>query len=232
MYLEGVIVAADHEQEWLLKWWWKHYRSCNSHPVTFFDLGMSKSARLWCEKRGEVLSLAFPDSWMREVSPSQVESWKTTYPEPILHKRKAWFAKPFALLNSPYSRTLWIDLDCEVRRSIAPLFPYAIDKNGDGFSVVLLEFEGKHYQNSGVLSARRHSPVTAMWAKNAREKNHLYQGDDDLLVDTIRENHFRIPFFPMTYNHLTLLPGSEKAAIRHFAGPTGKWDLLKEVRRD
>lgn len=229
MNLEGVIVAADSQQEWLLKWWWNHYRECNSHPVTFFDLGMSTSARLFCEKRGEVIPLSLPDSWFQDPSPTLVSEWKLTYPGPILHKRKAWFSKPFALQNSPYERTVWIDLDCQVRQSIAPLFPYTIDKNADGFSVVLIEHEQNHYQNSGVLAARRHSPVTHAWAENARTKNHLFQGDDDLLVSTIRENHYKTSFFPMTYNYPTILPGYENAAIRHYVGPTGKWALLKEV---
>lgn len=204
MNSEGVIVAISNEQEWMLKWWWKHYRSNNSHPVTFFDIGMSKSASLWCEKHGDVLPLTLPE-------------------------KNPWFAKPFALLNSPYPRTVWINLDCQVRRSIAPLFPYCIDKNGDGFSIVLLEFEGNYYQNSGVLSAKRHSPVTAKWAENASIIPPPYQEDDTLLISTINENRFNIPFFPTTYNHPTLLPGNESAAIRHYTGSTGKHALLKEI---
>jgi len=48
-YGNGVVVAANGTQEWLLKWWWDHYSKNSDFPVTFFDLGKSKSARNFCE---------------------------------------------------------------------------------------------------------------------------------------------------------------------------------------
>ena len=36
--------------------------------------------------------------------------------------RNAWFKKPLACLQSPFKRTIWVDLDCEVRRELGELF--------------------------------------------------------------------------------------------------------------
>ncbi len=44
---EGVIVASDLSQEWLLPWWWDHYKNFNNFPVTFVDLELSNKMKTW-----------------------------------------------------------------------------------------------------------------------------------------------------------------------------------------
>ncbi len=221
---KGVLVGCDADHEWMLKWWWENYSKHNTLPVTFFDFGMSKSAHLWCAKKGTVISLSFPQDKLRPISPSVAKACQKEYLEPILDKRPLWFVKPLAILKSPYETSLWVDIDCEVRKSIIPLFDSSAP-----FRIVRIELKGKTYQNSGVIVAKKGSEILAKWAENALARNHEFQGDDDLLVATIRENPFPISFFSMEYNYPTLIPGNENAAIRHHVGTTGKWDLLKSV---
>ena len=75
---------------------------------TFVDLGMSHYGKTFCSERGEVIplqmDLAFSDG------------------ESVRDKRHSWFKKPFALLLSPFAHSIWLDLDCEVLGSLAPLF--------------------------------------------------------------------------------------------------------------
>ncbi len=53
----GVIVASTHHIEWLLPWWWYHFRLHNTLPVAFLDLGMSDASKEWFKQRGELLCL-------------------------------------------------------------------------------------------------------------------------------------------------------------------------------
>lgn len=125
---DGVIVGADMTQEWLLPWWWEHYRKHNSHKVAFVDLGMSLEMKEWCQERGEMIRLWIDDDFIKEQSQidiAVVEEWNKAYGRDFWNARIAWFKKPFACLQTPFLRTLWIDLDCEIRGSIQSLFPYS-----------------------------------------------------------------------------------------------------------
>jgi hypothetical protein len=56
--IDGVIVGCDAEQEWMLTWWWMHYRLHNDYPVTFFNFGnLSPEAENWCRKKGALVDL-------------------------------------------------------------------------------------------------------------------------------------------------------------------------------
>src|SRR5689334_19040244 len=118
----GVIVGCDETQEWLLPWWWERYSSENNFPVCFADFGMSLTARSWCEQRGEMLQIAIDcSSASSEDFPCSNEA-KSLYGPLLCSTRGQWFKKPFACLASPFHRSAWIDLDCEVLRPIDALF--------------------------------------------------------------------------------------------------------------
>jgi len=53
----GILVASDKDQEWILPWWYHFYKQNNTLPIAFMDLGLSKRALSWCEKKGQVISL-------------------------------------------------------------------------------------------------------------------------------------------------------------------------------
>ena len=130
---DGVIIASDQELEWLIPWWWENYRRFNSHPVVFVDYGMSNEMRAWCQERGGVIDLFVPDVFSAGNSllnllilDNNIEGLD----EGFWSHRTAWLKKPLACLQSPFKRSIWIDLDCEVRGSIAELF----ELHGQSFS--------------------------------------------------------------------------------------------------
>lgn len=52
---EGIIVAVNSQYEQFLPWWWDHYNTHSSLPVTFFDLGLTKPKKEWCASKGTVI---------------------------------------------------------------------------------------------------------------------------------------------------------------------------------
>ena len=121
----GVICGCDQRQEWLLPWWWERYSFYNSYPVLFCDFGMSKEAKLWCQKHGEVVSVALDESFIKsrqDISSELESAWSRGNFN--WGARSAWFKKPFAFLESPYKISIWLDLDCEVLCHLGNLFEY------------------------------------------------------------------------------------------------------------
>jgi len=228
---DGVIVATDITQEWMLKWWWNHYSKQSSYPVTFFDLGMSKSARLWCESKGTVLSFSFPEGLIKpkeEIDPKQSSIWEEKYPGDLWEGRTEWFAKPFLLLKSPYKRTIWMDLDCEVRRPIDKLFEYA-DKD-DGFSILRFQVKDLDIYNTGVIVCRHGSSIPQKWASHTQENNHKHFGDETVLMEMLENENLTITPHPLLYNWPTIIPQDPNTVIRHHAGGYGKTRILRGLQ--
>jgi len=202
METEGIIVGCDRNQEWLLTWWWKHYTAHNDFPVAFADFGMSEAARKWCQERGQLFDLAVNDYSAKEfwVSSEEKKEWEESYGPLVDHFdsfRSAWFKKPFAALHSPFSRSVWIDLDCEIRGSLTPLFrclDFPID------IAVRLAVPKKGIYNSGVLVFRRGAEIIRQWAKEAFEHSDRYVGDDIVLSAMIFKYCPALLELPEKYN--------------------------------
>ena len=91
-YENCVITGFDSKAEWMFEWW-AHNMRVNSPrtKVLVCDFGMSEEMK----KRviGPVMDLSkTPD--------------------------KGWFNKPIAMINSPAKKTIWIDIDCEIKASV------------------------------------------------------------------------------------------------------------------
>ena len=224
---DGVIVGTDETQEWMLKWWWENYSKHNDYPVTFFDIGMSKSARLWCESKGAVHSFSFAEGSIKareEIDPKQSADWEEKYQGDLWEGRTKWFTKPFLLLKSPYKRTIWMDLDCEVRRPIAPLFDYA-DK-GDGFSILSFQVDELDIYNTGVIAYRHGSSIPPKWAAHTHTANHKHFGDETILMEMLENENLQITPHPLIYNWPTIIPQDTSTVIRHHIGGYGKTKIL------
>ncbi|MGE0198992.1 MAG: hypothetical protein AB7N99_09365 [Simkaniaceae bacterium] len=220
---DGIIVATSEEQEWLLIWWWNHYHKHNNHPVTFFDLGMSKSARLWCEKRGQVFS--FSPNHLSPVSPAQIHQWNTVYLGDVSAKRPFWLVKPSILINSPYERTIWIDLDCEVKKSISSLFDYC--NTEEGLSLLKITLGKSHIYNSGVIVAKRHSPLLKKWVETIDLNPKKFLGDEAALLELLKKNKQSICSLPIEYNWPNFISPSPQTAILHHMLDHGKTNILR-----
>lgn len=211
---DGVIVGCSRHHEWMLPWWWMHFRPHNPYPVVFFNFGdMSLEARKWCAKRGELKTLMVPTEEFvatREDVPSEcVENWEKHDNMNVWKARLEWFKKPFACLMSPFKRTIWIDLDCQVRKSLKPIFklckrglflcrelPQVEQIHRDGGSLE----PGEIIYNTGVIPFLHGEPLIENWARECVERNRLLRGDQEVLSRWLFENGMELPILPSIYN--------------------------------
>ena len=227
---KGVIVGCDRELEWALPWWWKHYSAHNHYPVAFFDFGMSAKAAAWCKKRGDLLSVPFPEISLKT---EKEKDWVPFYGENIPISRIAWFKKPFAALHSPFPLTIWLDLDCQVQSSLNPLFSYL----HLGAEIALLKYpntqwmrDGEKHYNSGVLVFLQGTKIIQQWAALSLELATEFPGDEEVLSRAISLYKPLLIELPPTYNWFYDLPPNPNSVIQHFTGPGGKVKILLSMR--
>lgn len=227
---DGVVIGSDKNLEWLIPWWWENYRRFNSYPVAFADFGMSETMRAWCQERGELIDLFFPDMCGASNSflsllmfENQMENLDD---DAFWQSRNAWFKKPLACLQSPYKRTIWVDLDCEVRGDIGDLFHLSeqcLSLTQDEF----VPFPSPYpIYNSGVFVFPRGIPVIEEWAHLAIEQNHMFLGDQDLLSWIIDQKKLEVAM-PKIFNWSRLFEHNPEAIILHWHGPDGKEHIKK-----
>lgn len=222
---EGVLVASDITQEWLLPWWWHHYQKHNDSPVAFIDLGLSFEKKKWCQSRGTLLPLRlFPDFVKEkpEIDPTVVAHWENLFGDHFWASRASWFQKPFACLISPFEKTLWIDLDCEIHASIKPLFSYTKVAIAKDQTQTAKKAPFPIY-NSGVISFPKKAKLISDWAASSKEMNHLFAGDQDVLSHLITQDPDAIAEIPPLYNWSRTLGDHPKSVITHWHGPPGKF---------
>lgn len=131
-------------------------------PIFVFDLGLSERQRDWCHARG--IELAEPPP---EVVPRTIRGWQS-------------WNKPFYLEASPYELSLWLDCDCVVVGSVAPLFEHVenqplIMRHWDEVYAnankpelyekrpVVGRFDSPRLLNAGVIGIRKGRDLDSAW---------------------------------------------------------------------
>ena len=220
-----IIVGSDQTQEWLLPWWWEHYSRHNPYPVTFVDFGLSFELKAWCRERGELICLRMMDfaAEKAEVEPSLVDEWETKCGKLFWKSRGAWFKKPLACLQARFDRAIWIDLDCEVRGPLAPLFDLVDHPSGIAMVKDFAEHETPYQvYNSGVIVFKKKLPLIAQWASLALDQNQVFRGDQELLSDLISKEKLEIAEIPPLYNWSRCQEEHPNVIIHHWHGETGR----------
>ena len=230
---EGVVVGCSQTQEWLLPWWWMHYSTHNQIPVTFVDFGdMSQEARQWCEKKGKLTSLSFSIekfiAGKDSVSSEHAKIWKGLELD-VWQRRLQWFKKPFACLQSPYKWSLWLDLDCEIRKSLSPLFSFSDNPMKMALAEEpplvqkfheqkgLIQF-GEIEYNTGVIAFQHGSTIIQDWAKMGIQFNNALRGDQEAYSRMVFLNDLQIPKLDPIYNWRGEFAVDETVAIIHWLG--------------
>lgn len=232
---DGIIVGADITQEWILPWWWNHYRKHNSYPVAFVDFGMSSEKKDWCRERGELIPLRVFDDFVKEranVDPTVVHFLEVEFGKEFWACRTVWFKKPLAFLQTPFQRTIWIDLDCEIRGSVQKLFDYA--NLNSGFGIVKDQcdtFFNTDYPiyNSGVISYRRNLELVVEWAQNCIEHNCAFRGDQEVLSYLISKRKIPISEISPQYNWNRIQKDHKDSIILHWHGVYGKYVIRNQI---
>jgi hypothetical protein len=221
---DGILIAADITQEWLLPWWWNNYQKQNSHRVAFVDFGMSQEKKEWCRDRGALIPLLVADIFVaerEEIAPELILDWEANFGKQFWSCRNAWFKKPLACLQSPFERTIWIDLDCEVRGSILPLFTFSQHASGMALCKDPLVKQSPYpIYNSGVIVFERGLPLIEEWAHMGFEKNHEFRGDQELLSYLLAGK--KVGELPQEYNWSRCDGENPDALIYHLHGEHGR----------
>src|SRR5579862_1562402 len=232
---KGILVACDQEQEWLLEWWWERYCAENFFPVTFVDLGMTEAAQQWCSTHGERISPSLDASFVKpkeDISLELAQQWEGFYGPTLWTARPHWFKKPFVCLHSPYQKTLWMDLDCEILRPIGDLFVHC---NSDAPLALVREYKTEHLPylnedvryNGGVILFWHGCPIISHWANNAMLRNADFWSDDALLSALIYELQHPVIELSLLYNWRLAQGIDVNAIIHHWVGSAGKAYIKK-----
>src|SRR3989344_4082771 len=230
---DGILVGADITQEWILPWWWEHYQKHATHPVAFVDLGLSFPMKEWCRERGELICLRVVDDFVKEkeeVDPQVAKALEEDVGKQFWDCRKAWFKKPLACLQSPFRRTVWIDVDCEIRGKFQKLFDYA--EKAPGIALAKDQCDSaEHYPiyNSGVIVFRRDIELIVKWARRSLELNHAFRGDQEVLSKMIAEENIAISEIPLIYNWSRCQKDHTPALLLHWHGVYGKFVIRSQM---
>jgi hypothetical protein len=234
--MDGILIGCDQAQEWLLPWWWENYADFNAHPVAFVDFGLSKEARAWCRKRGVVVDLQaapFAVADQGRVDEETARLWEKMYREGIWKSRKVWFRKPYAMLLSPFERTIWIDCDCEILGDLSTLFSECQNASGVGL-VREPEFSQERSRennllhdreilyNSGVVVFAKRSVLIQKWAECCADGNLQFWGDQDVLSRLIYLHKFEVNEVDPIYNWRLSQGLNLRAVIVHWVQTSGK----------
>jgi hypothetical protein len=237
----GVIVGTSKNQEWLLPWWWMHYSLHNTFPVTFVDFGdMSAPTAKWCRERGQLIKLELSDSFMtlkEKIDPALAIQWESFQPN-VWSLRSTWYKKPFAMLLSPYQQTIWLDLDCQVRGSLRPMFDYCNNKGGFAAAIeheVSQEINlqrniiqpGQLMYNTGVIVLKKGSTLLKEWTERTRDNNHLHCSEQQLMAFILNSGKWAFNTLPSRYNWTIDLKMNKDAVILHYWGDEGKQIIKK-----
>ena len=224
---EGIVVACDQNQEWLLSWWWEHYSRHNSYPVLFVDIGMSEKGRAWCSERGACVPLDVEGFCEKPISPENARAWENQITS-ILSFRSTLLKKPFAFRQSPFALSLWLDLDCQIKGPLDPLF-YLLHFGVD-FSVRKVEIPTLTF-SSGVVAFRKDSRVLASWLEEIVERNDRHIHDEAALTQLLMKDGVSFMELPSIYNWNPLHGNNPQAVILHLQGGFLKGELRKALAK-
>ncbi len=216
--------------EWLLPWWWERYTEHNSFPVAFADFGLSACGRTFCRNRGTLLSIESPLLGKERIDPLAAQAWEELYGKTLWAARPSWFKKPFALAQTPFEHTLWLDLDCEVLGPLDCLFDIdaeiALARETEGSidrarGLGLLK-EDEMLYNSGVILYKKGAQIIDKWAQAASKRSLEFVGDQQLLSRLFYEEQFTPHELEPIYNWRISGGLHISAVIIHWVGNWGK----------
>jgi len=222
---EGIICGGDCLVEWLLPWWLHNLRQRSSLPLVFFDFGLSDRGKSWSKAHNlELIPIDIPGD---ALAKRFLNSERTP-------QREAWFKKPFAMLATPFQKTLWLDIDCEVVKDIQPLFEFDMGLAPAAQHIVKSKKERglikEDDYNAGVIPFRHGAPLIQAFAKATLEAEGYFPGDQEILSHVIAEGKFSFELLPRIYNWQIPDWGTNRGAvIQHWKGPRAKKFLLEKV---
>lgn len=233
----GVLVGSDASQEWLLSWFYFHFRQWNPEcPIAFADFGMTSEGRDWCAERGLLFNVPELSTAGGEQRGSffQGTFWAQWDggPSGCTPAGSIYFRKPIALANSPFYRTLWLDLDCQVRGDLGSLMSLPLPPDGlaatfcgSGCFIKNLgsgEIITAAKYSTGVILTEKGSVLLNEWAALSQGKISFFT-DEESLAFLAARTQLPITLIPYEYNWPVANWGeNSRAYIYHWMGNEGK----------
>ena len=233
----GVLVGADASQEWLLAWFYSHFREFNPEcPIAFADFGMSPEGQCWCRERGALFTVPELSSGAMDQPGSffEGEFWAQwgAGTSGCMPMASIYFRKPLALALSPFDKTLWLDLDCEVRGDLEALMSLPLPSDGLGAtfcgSGCFIKNLGSGEiipvpkYSTGVLLAEKNSALLTEWVELVKGKISFYT-DEECLGFLVERKQRPMTLIPCEYNWPAANWGENSMAfIYHWMGKEGK----------
>ena len=224
----GILIAADEKAEWLLPWWWSRYSTQCQLPLAVVDFGMSHFGKTFCDERALLLPLELEKRL--PPLPSHVDRLEAVFGKELRKKRKSWFKKPFALLSSPFKRTLWLDLDCEILKPLDSLFElpgrlYLAEETEASHQrekELGTIFEDECLYNSGVILYFQREPIIEKWAEAVIAQGDQFWSDQHTLSRLLHTENFPVDVLDENYNWRMSQGLNIHAVIVHWVASWGK----------
>ena len=203
-YDKAFVTGCDENHEWMLEWFFKNYKKhMKDVPLVFANFGLT------------------PDG-LKKVR-ENVHAVMNLKP----FDEEGWFKKPMSMIKCPSKRTIWIDLDCEIRDDISNLFNMLKPNMLNMVEDKPWTMRGQElWHNSGVVGFIDKPTILYDWAKAIR--NNPVQGDQEvlhLLLNPITKIKY-INDIPNEYNVLRLQVETDGYAgaikVMHWTGQKGK----------
>jgi len=216
---QGVVTGCDGSHQWMLPWWFFHFRKHNPNiPVGFFNFGgMTQECIKWCSTNGYYADLS------------------------DIKTKMNWFKKPFAIWHSPFKKTMWMDNDCETQKPVDGFFSFVtnekeISATYDPFNTFCISYTHRVIKNpiaTGVIVSYSNNELIGEWARKCRQANQI-RGDQEVLnyILSIRKKNkeytTKIRIMPAEYQWLRIYNQiNTNAYIMHWTGPDGKKHIKK-----
>ena len=203
-YDKAFVTGCDENHEWMLEWFFKNYKKhMKDVPLVFANFGLT------------------PDG-LKKVR-ENVHAVMNLKP----FDEEGWFKKPMSMIKCPSKKTIFIDLDCEIRDDISNLFNMLKPNMLNMVEDKPWTMRGQElWHNSGVVGFIDKPTILYDWAKAIRDNP--VQGDQEvlhLLLNPITKIKY-INDIPNEYNVLRLQVETDGYAgaikVMHWTGQKGK----------
>ena len=227
----------------MIPWWFSSIRRFSSLPIHIIDIDLPDQRRAWCDKYGigrTLFSLNKSPAQKQEIDEALAKLWESNYLGNVWQNREVWFAKPEVLQKTPFQKTLFLDLDCEVKGPIDSLLElpasFAICKNPDFVQeeAILNQLirPGESIYNSGVILYERGHPLIDQWANLSYETANQHMGDEDILSLILNKTSTPFDLIPEAFNCRPTSQNVGKAHVVHHVGIEGKRNIMAQILYD
>lgn len=203
LYNEVFLTGCDKNHEWFLEWFIGNYKKHNKTPLVFANFGVTESALQYIRKNVH----AVMDM--------------TKSPE------KGWFKKPLSMLSCPAKKTVWIDMDCEIKDNIDNIFSLLEPKKLNMVEDKPWTKRRKEvWHNSGIVGFIDKPVILTQWAKQVKAKPEV--GDQEVLHSMLNPitKIGAINDLPNEYNVMRIQTENDdyqgKIKVMHWTGRKGK----------